>query len=211
MTKSGGSKGFFSGHAKSSAMMISLIIHAIIIVIAVSFVAVKVIVKDDQSFESKTVKRPKMQLKKLQVPVNIKKQKQPKPKIRKRLVVNHKIDRKIPDFKMPEMTGVKGGIGNAPGSTGLGAGGIGFTMLKINIFGVKNRGKKIFLILDADAEMMYDEMGGIAAYTIIKNELLWIVDELPPTVLFNMAVFQRGNNCQVLFPCLVGALSGNDG
>lgn len=202
-------KGFVGKHAKSSAALVSLCIHALVILIAVSFVAVQVIVKEDQSFEAKQVKRPQMQLKKLQVPVNVKKQKKPKPKLRKRLVVKHKVDRKMPEFKMPEVTGVKGGLGNAMGSGGLGGGGVGFTLPEINIFGVKSQGEKIFLILDADAEMMYDEMGGMAAYTIIKNELLRIVDELPPTVLFNVAVFQRGNDCHVLFPSLVSASSGN--
>lgn len=201
--------GFIGKHAKSSAALVSLSIHAVVILIAASFVAVKVIIKDDQGFEAKPVNRPKMQLKKLQVPVNVKKQQKPKPKLRKRLVVKHKLDRKTPEFKMPEITGVKGGLGNASGTGGLGGGGVGFNIPEINIFGVKSRGEKIFLILDSDAHMMYDEMGGMEAYTIIKNELIRIVDELPSTVLFNVAVFQRGDNCQVLFPSLVSASSGN--
>jgi hypothetical protein len=65
-------KRFFEQHAKSSAAMISLGIHAVLIVVALSFVAVTVITKEEQVFEAKPVKRPKMALKKLQVPINIK-------------------------------------------------------------------------------------------------------------------------------------------
>lgn len=66
-------KQFFANHAKSSAALVSLGIHAVLIVVALSFVAVTVITKDEQNFKAAEVKRPKMQLKRLQVPVNVKK------------------------------------------------------------------------------------------------------------------------------------------
>jgi hypothetical protein len=189
---------FFAKHAKSSAMMVSLIVHFILIAVAVSFVAVTVINKEDQHFEAKKVARPKVPLKKLQVPVNIKKKKTQKPKLRKRIVVKPKLDQKIPDIKMPEITGVKGGIGSAGDSLG-GGGSLGFTMPEINIFGLKSRGEKVFLVLDCGPGMMADARGGIPAYNLIKNELLTIVDHLPPTTLFNLAVYSKGGT-YVLFP-----------
>jgi hypothetical protein len=202
-----GEKGFFGSHAKSSALAVSLVLHAILIVGAVSFVAVKIIVKEDAGFEAKQVNRPKMPLKKLQVPVKVKPR--TKPRLRKQIMVKQRMSRKMPEIKMPEMAGVKGGMGGAVASAGAGMGGVGFSMPEINIFGLKSRGEKIFIILDADAEMMFDEMGGIAAYALIKNELLRIVDELPSTVLFNVAVFQRGNRSKVLFPSLVNVSEKN--
>ena len=45
-------QGFLGKHTKSSAAMVSLVIHAVIILVAVSFVVVKVIVKEDQAFEA---------------------------------------------------------------------------------------------------------------------------------------------------------------
>ena len=156
-------KRFFTKHAKSSAVMVSLGIHGILLVVALSFVAVKVIQKDDLSFEAKPVKRPRMQLKKLQVPVNIKKKKTQKPKLRKRIVVKPTLN-KIPDIKMPEITGVKGGLGSA--GVGFGGGGLGFTMPEINIFGMKSRGEKVFLILDCGPSMMSDARGGMPAFIV---------------------------------------------
>ena len=195
---------FFVRHAKSSAALVSLGIHAVLIVIALSFVAVTVIQKEDQVFEARPVSRPKMQLKKLQVPVNIKKKKMKKPKLRKRIVVQPRMNQNMPDIKMPEITGVKGGVGNA-GDGGLGgAGGLGFTMPEINVFGVKSKGEKVFIMLDASDEMMYDEMGGIPAYTIIKNELVTILEGLPPTALFNVAVFDKWQTYQ-MYPKLMPA------
>jgi hypothetical protein len=202
-----GSKKFFTRHAKSSAAAISLGIHAVLIVIAVSFVAVSVITKEDQNFEAKKVKRPKMALKKLQVPVNIKKKKVQKPKLRKRLVVQPKLA-KVPDIKMPEITGVKGGLGNAADG-GLGGGGsLGFNMPEMSLFGVKSRGEKVFIILDASGYMMVDTMGGIPAYTIIKSELVRILEELNPAVLFNIAIYEGGTS-YTLYPSLVSANGSN--
>ena len=202
-----GKKGFLGSHAKSSAMVVSLVIHAILIVVAVSFVAVKVIVRKDSNFEALKVNRPKMPLKKLQVPVKVKRK--PKPKLRKQIMVKNRVDRKMPEIKMPEIRGTKGGLGGAGNGSLGGMGGVGFSMPEINIFGVKSKSEKIFIVLDASAEMMHDEMGGIAAYTLIKEELLRIVDGLPPTVLFNVAVFQRGDRSKVLFPSLANVSKKN--
>ncbi|MDF7798624.1 hypothetical protein P4C99_04070 [Pontiellaceae bacterium B1224] len=191
-------KRFFAQHAKSSAAIVSLAIHAVLIVVALSFVAVTVIQKDDKPFEAKPVNRPKMQLKKLQVPVNVKKKKTQKPKLRKRIVVQPKLNQNAPDIKMPEITGVKGGLGAGAGDGLGGSGALGFSMPEINIFGVKSKGEKVFLILDTSNSMLVDEMGGIPAYTIIKEELIRIVESLPATALINVAVFS-GNDVQTVF------------
>jgi hypothetical protein len=201
-------QGYFGNHAKSSAALVSLGIHAVLIVVALSFVAVSVIQKEDAVFEAKPVKRPKMQLKKLQVPVNIKKKKMKKPKLRKRIVVKPKMNQKMPDIKMPEITGVKGGLGTGAGGSLGGAGGVAFTMPNLNVFGVKSKGEKIFIMLDASNEMMYDEMGGIPAYTIIKQELVSILEGLPSTALFNVAVFDKWKTYQI-YPQLMPASASN--
>lgn len=126
-------KRFFTSHSKSSAAVISLGIHAILIVVAISFVAVSVINKPDQVFEQVKVHRPKVPLKKLTVPINIKKKKAPKPKLRKRIVA--KPTTKSIDIKMPEMTGIKGGMGYLNDGDGLGS--LGFGLDIDSLFGGK--------------------------------------------------------------------------
>ena len=201
-------KRFFEKHAKSSAAFISLGIHAVLIVLALSFVAVTVIQKDEQQFEVKKIKRPRVPIKKLQVPVNIKKKKTQKPKLRKRIVVKPRLNQNVPDIKMPEITGVKGGLGSGAGDGLGGAGGLGFSMPEIKIFGVKSKGEKVFLILDSSPWMMYDEIGGIPAYTVIKEELVNILKSLSPTVLFNIAVFDK-RSAVTRFDSLVPASVSN--
>jgi hypothetical protein len=199
-------KRFFASHSKSSAAVISLGVHAVLLVLALSFVAVTVITKEDLTFDQVKIRRPKVPLKKLQVPVNIKKKKTQKPKLRKRIIVQPKLNQKMPDIKMPEITGVKGGMGSAGDGIG-GGGGLGFSMPEMSLFGIKSRGEKVFIILDASAFMMVDAMGGIPAYTIIKSELVRILEGLNSTVVFNIAVFGGGD--VALFPNMVPATSAN--
>ena len=106
-------QGFFASHSKSSAAVATLIIHAVLILMAVFFVAVTVITKEEVDFEAKPVARPKMNLRKLQVPVNSKKP--PPPKLRRQIVVKPKLNKTMPDIKMPEIVGVKGGVGAGSG------------------------------------------------------------------------------------------------
>lgn len=58
-------KKFFTSHSKSSAAVISIALHAILLVAALSFVAVTVVVKGEKKFEAKQVNRPKMPPRKL--------------------------------------------------------------------------------------------------------------------------------------------------
>jgi hypothetical protein len=199
-------QGYFAKHAKSSAAMVSVAVHAGIIVVALFFVAVTVTQKSEVDFEAKPVNRPRMNLRRLQVPVNVRKPVQ-QPKLRKTIVVKPNINQVTPDIRMPEIVGVKGGIGAGSGGFGAGAG-LGFSMPEINIFGVRSKGEKVYIMLDASNEMMYDEMGGIPAYSIIKDELVRILGELPPTALFNVAVFDNWRTYQI-FPNLVPANSAN--
>ena len=200
-------KRFFTQHAKSSAMVVSLVVHLILLVVAASFVAVSVVMKNENQFEAPHVNRPKMPVKRLQVPVKMQK-KRPKPKLRKQITVKSRMNQKMPDIKMPEIVGIKGGLGATAGSSISSVAGVGFSMPEIDVFGVKSKGEKVFLILDSREYIMYDEVGGLAGYTLIKKELTRIIDSLPPTTLFNIAVFDTGG-AKVLFKSMVPANQAN--
>ncbi|MEE9368554.1 MAG: hypothetical protein V3V05_06775 [Pontiella sp.] len=174
-------------------------VHGVLILVAVSFVAVTVIKKEETSFEVKQVKRPKQKLKRLQVPVKVKQQK-PKPKLRKRVVAKN-VQRKTPEFKMPELTGIKGGLGNAGGG-GFGDGAsIGFSMPELDFFGAKAKGEKIVFVVHfgpdtisaggkkadgtSNDDTPFSRMTGLT----IRNRLEDLVDGLPEYALFNVIAY----------------------
>ena len=80
-----GRKPFFAKHSKSCAALVSLAVHVVLIIVALTFVAVSVVIRDEVDFEAKAVNRPSMKLKALKVPMNVKKQPQ-QPKLRKQIV-----------------------------------------------------------------------------------------------------------------------------
>jgi len=156
-------------------MVVSLAIHAALIVVAISFVAVKVIVKDETVFETKRVKRPRMPPKKIRVPVNVKKR-QPKPRLRKQIVVNKKT---FSDIQMPEITGVKGGLGNMGGD---GLGGLGFN-LDFSFFGSRGGGRHVVFVIDYSASM------GGEKDEIMRREAARVITELPKKTQFGVIFF----------------------
>ena len=202
-------KRFFSSHAKSSAMVVSLVLHAILIVVAIFFVAVTVATKEEQQFEAKPVKRPRMPPKKLQVPVKV--NNKPKPKLRQRLVVKA-VNRAVPEIKMPEMTGIKGGTVGMGGEGGMES--IGFNLnLYLNLpelefFEAKAKGEKVCFIVHFGpvtiGDNPYERMTG---YTLRKR-LGDMVNELPGYVLFNVACYWLGDTC-AMSPKMISANAAN--
>ena len=172
-------KGYFGRHAKSSAAMVSLIIHAVVLVAAISFVAVRVAVKEDVIFEPKPVQRPRVQLQKLRLPVEMKK-KVPPPKLRQRLVTQTKI--KPTQLVMPEVTGVSGGTGFLDGDGGLG--GFDFKGLKVSFFGVQGGGNRLVFIIDYSWSMR-----GVGKEDIMRREAARVIEELPSNVEFAVILF----------------------
>jgi hypothetical protein len=127
-------KRFFANHKKSSALVISVAIHALFFLGAISFVAVTVIQKRAVDFEAREVKRPRMRLRRLEVPVNVKKPPQ-QPRLRKTIVTAPK--NPSVDISLPEIVGVAGGL---DGSAAGGFGGLGFGFELPDFFGSNRRG-----------------------------------------------------------------------
>ncbi|VGO14782.1 hypothetical protein PDESU_03351 [Pontiella desulfatans] len=185
-------KPFFAKHAKSSAAMVSLGIHAAIILAAASFVAFKVIVKEEKVFVAKENKRPKMKLKKLQVPIKMEKRKKQTAKLRKRVVAKNPRRTQM-DITMPEITGVMGGMGAMDVSGGLG-GDIGFNIPEINFFGVKKKSEKVvFVVLAGPASTNgsngYQSPKSRMCFYTLRARLNDMVQSLPEYALFNATFF----------------------
>lgn len=113
----------------SAALIVTVAVHVILLLTAGTFVAMKVIERAETKFEGKQIVRPKMKIKKLQVPIKVKKIQQPK----LRQTVTAKAPVAPMQFKMPAMGGVKGGMGSMTGIGGLGS--LGFGMRFDTLFG----------------------------------------------------------------------------
>jgi hypothetical protein len=115
-------------------MFISIMFHSLLLVGAIFFVAVTTYDKKDVQFIPKKTVRKQMKQRKLKVPSKVKKRKA-QPRLRRRFV---SISRTPVKITIPEMVGVRGGIGNCQG-TGLDS--VGFEINTDGLFGGdRNRG-----------------------------------------------------------------------
>ncbi|WP_372806697.1 hypothetical protein [Pontiella sp.] len=185
-------KPFFAQHAKSSAALATLAIHAVLILGAASFVAFRVITKKDQVFVSNEVKRPQLKLKKLQVPIKLEKRKKKQTAtLRKRLVAKpHTASMEI---ALPEISGVTSGLGPMDVTGGLGSD-LGFTIPEINFFGVKKKSEKVvFVVLAGPASTAgsngYQSPKSRMCFYTLRARLNDMVGRLPEYALFNATFF----------------------
>ncbi|MBI9020024.1 MAG: hypothetical protein JEZ10_02050 [Verrucomicrobia bacterium] len=193
---------------RSPALIVTIVVHVVFFLIAGAYVAMEVIERQDAKFEAKQIARPKMQLKKLRVPVKFRKKvQQSAPTLSARMTANPVSVQSV-DFKMPDTAGLGGGSAGLGGSSASFGGSLGFASTQINLFGLKSSGEKVVFLLDAGGGMMGDEIGGIPAYSIIKKELLSMIDLMPPTALFNVLVFDH-QECRALSSEMLPATDDN--
>ncbi len=116
-----------AGKGMSSAVLLSILIHAGLFLLAGMLVVFTVVKKEDKKFEPpKAVERPKMKLRKPKV----KPSKSSKPKSTTRIVT--RVNRtSMPDIQLPEMSGMGDGLGGGLGD--------GFSMMpdlgELTVFG----------------------------------------------------------------------------
>jgi hypothetical protein len=188
-------------HWTRNAMLVSIVIHAVVLLAAGGLVVSRIVQKDAVNFVGEEVERPKMKLRRLEVPVEVKKmQQRQKPQLQQRLIAAGVAQRAMPEIKMPERrsgTGVGDGFGGGT-SLGEGLGGsLGFGVSSVNFFGIKSSGESVFFLVDASQLILVDEKGGIPAYTKVKEELANMIGRLSPATLFNIAFFHGWNQSNV--------------
>ena len=178
-------------------IVISVGIHVIAGVIAGVITVANIVIQEDAQFEEppavEEVEPPK------EVKVEIKPQKasqmQPMRNLRMRPVSNIAVANV--DVDLPSMSDsftVSAGLGGMGGGSLLGStrGSIGMGMSDISVFGLKSKAERVLFLIDASANMLTDEKGGLNSYQVIKDEITDMVGGLSAGTLFNVAMYDNG-------------------
>ncbi len=179
--------------------MVSILIHAAILLLAGMFVAVTAIRYEQPKFEGREYVRPKTKLKRLQLPVNIEQKATPRSPDFARRITAPPVYTHQAEFELPAFSGT-GGMDFSLSDRRISAGDLSFAVAQFNLFGVRSRGEKVLFILDTSRNMMIDEIGGIPAYQLIKDELTGLLRRIPPTTLFNVIVFEANGRVEAFTP-----------
>ncbi len=186
------------------AILVSVVVHVLIIAFAGSVVAYEYIKRKDAAFEGKNIERPKMERRKLQMPVKLKKmqKKSRRPKVNARMTTASTPSLNLPDMSSLVskggdafgMAGMGGDGGGGNGLSGMGAAGsLGFGITTIDFFGAKSKGEKIVFIIDAGKAMMEDSKGGYYTYKFAKDKIFRLIERMRGVTLCNVMVYSGDN------------------
>jgi hypothetical protein len=179
-----------------NVILISLGIHLVGLLILGGITVIKHVIPDEAQFEEPPAvaeEAPPPEVK-----VKIPPPQTPKPQSMSKLsmrpltniaVANVAVDLPSMDQSFTVSSGL-GGIGGGSLVGGGGGGSIGMGMSDVSVFGLKARAEKILFIVDAGANMVYDDKGGLNSYRVIKQEISDMVANLSAGTLFNVMLFE---------------------
>ena len=104
---------------------------------------------------------------------------------------------KVQNIQTPEVTislpsGMGGDVGGGFDVTNIGSlslDKIQIDLPTMDLFGLKAKAEKVLIVFDVGSRSMTDDMGGLDAFNIVRNEISTLVRGLPSTALFNMMCF----------------------
>ena len=112
-----------------------------------------------------------------------------------------------------------GGVGTGTGyGTGLGSGnGLGSGFMSMSFLGTTSqRASKIVFVVEVGTELLDVRKGGFEAFAIIRDQMLQLINRLPPNAEFGVVIYEAdrwggGNNPQLktFLPTLQPATSSN--
>jgi hypothetical protein len=200
----------------SSAALISIALHVVLILVAGGMVALKFYKKKGAEFQVEEQK-PKLERRKLQMPVKtqpfIEQMSKPKLQTTSRITANAPQMVNIPEqgeyVKMAPMPTFKGGYTNFVQMDrtlefNSKYRDVSFGISAVDFFGTRGKAEKVVVVVDTSKSMLYDDRGGIESYLMVHEDLRTVIENMRSATLFNVVLFDNEDVAQFT-PGLVAA------
>ncbi len=187
--------------ANSSAALLSIALHAVLLLAAGGVAALKYYNKQGAAFQVEEPK-PKMERRKLQMPVKaqpfIEQMSKPKAQTTSRITANAPQMVNIPEqgeyVKMAPMPTFKGGYTNFVQMDrtlefNSKYRDVSFGVSSVDFFGTRGKAEKVVIIVDVSSSMLLDERGGADSFAIVHEDLRQVIGGMRPATLFNVILF----------------------
>ncbi|MDZ8119458.1 hypothetical protein [Pontiella agarivorans] len=187
--------------ANSSAAILSIALHAILILVAGGVVALKYYQKQGAAFQVEK-QRPKLERRKLQMPVKaqpfMEQMSKPKSRTTTRITANAPQLVNIPEqgeyVKMAPMPTFKSGYTNFVQMDrtlefNSKYRDVNFGISSVDFFGTRGKAEKVVVVVDASRSMLFDDRGGIESYNMVHEDLREVVGSMRSATLFNVILF----------------------
>jgi len=177
----------------AEAVAVSVLVHLILILVAGSFVAVRYVQKRDTELNV-VMREPKLERRQLQMPETLQRVRKTS---RRPKIISTQAAASDTKFSVPDLGGI-GGFDTQSYEAPLSRSGYDFRVLSKGIgvsapdfkfLGIRGEGEKVLFVIDGSADMISESCGGVAACDYIKKELDEVLTELPPSVLFNVMLY----------------------
>lgn len=188
----------------SSAVLLSLIIHIIILSLAGGIIALKYFKKKSPDFQIEEKKS--LELRKLEMSIEtkpfIEQMSKPQQRVSKKISTSSDQFFEIPEqgefIKIAPMPSFKGSYTNFTTKDrrltfNSKYRDIDFGISKMDFFGTKATAEKMVLILDVSKNIVHDRRGGLEAFNVIKDDFNILISDLRPSTLFNVILFDQDN------------------
>ncbi|MCF7848774.1 MAG: hypothetical protein K9M45_07995 [Kiritimatiellales bacterium] len=208
--------------ANSKAILFSIGIHVLILLIAGNIVAIRLYKKYREGVKFESTERPKLELRKLDMQVNIQKplmerMNRPKMKHTSRITARGKQEFNLPmaetysrQLAPPTFKGDfvnDASLGSLMELTSKFRE-ITFGVSEVEFFGIKDKGEKIVYVVDASKTMLHDRRGGATSYQILKDSFRDMISTMKSATLFNVILYD-GDRVATFSPKLTAATAGN--
>jgi hypothetical protein len=187
----------------SSAALISIGIHVVLLLLAGGMVALKFYQKKGAGFQVEEEK-PKLERRKLQMPVKtepfIEQMTKPKLQTTSRITANAPQMVNIPEqgeyVKMAPMPTFKGGYTNFVQMDrtlefNSKYRDVSFGISSVDFFGTRGKAEKVVVVVDTSKSMLYDERGGLESYLMVHEDLRDVIGNMRSATLFNVVLFDE--------------------
>ena len=186
----------------SSAALLSIAVHILLLFLAGGIVALRYFAKDSETFT--VTEQKKLERRQLDIPVQVQpfmeQMSKPSSKTTSRITASTPQMVNIPEQgmlgEMAPMPTFKGSytnfvqtdrtlIMNAKYRE------VGFGISKVDFFGTRGRAEKVLLIMDATPTMVSEDRGGLFAYEALVEEVRILINELRSSTLFNLILHDQ--------------------
>lgn len=177
----------------AEAVVVSVLVHLLLILLAGSFVAIRYVKKRDAEI-SVVMQKPKLERRQLQMPETVERVRKTS---RRPKIITSQAAASDTDFAVPDVSDMGGFDSQSfesplsrPGYTFRALSkGIGVSAPDFKFLGIRGEGEKVLFVLDGSADMVAEDCGGLPACEYIKQDLDRVLTELPPSVLFNVMLY----------------------
>ena len=187
----------------SSAAILSIGFHLLLILVAGSMVALKFYKKERAGFQVEQQK-PKLERRKLQLPQKaepfIEQMTKPKLQTTARITATTPQMVNIPEqgeyVKMAPMPSFQGGYTNfvqmdRTMEFNAKYRDVSFGVSAVDFFGTRGKAEKVVVVVDTSKSMLFDDRGGIGSYEMVHADLQNVIGGMRSATLFNVVLFDH--------------------